>query len=341
MVIYVDALDTGLNERGLEGEKLMNKKRWLVIIVIVAAAVLLAILFDTMLANRPPIITSLEAEPKRVIPLGSCQIVCNASDRDGDELSYNWSAGGGEINGEGATVTWAAPDSAGSYNVTVTVTDGCGSEVMSYVIIEVRANRPPTITSLVADADWTTPSDSLNVTCDASDPDGDKLSYEWSTTEGDISGTGTAVTWNAPEEVGTYHITIVVKDGYGGEDIRVKTLTVALGTPPTIEELIVTAKEPRYLREGYNGSYDYKVGRTKEYDIECIVSDTSVGVSYNWSCEDGEISEISEDSSMITWVAPDYYVQATQVTVIVSDIADNSVAKSVVFYVVSCTACNF
>ena len=117
----------------------MNKKRWLVIIIIVAAAVLLSILFDAMLANHRPAITSLEAEPERVIPSGSCQIACNASDADGDELSYNWSAGGGEINGEGATVTWTAPRSEGSYNVTVTVTDGRGGEVMDYVIIEVRA----------------------------------------------------------------------------------------------------------------------------------------------------------------------------------------------------------
>ena len=114
----------------------MNKKRLLVIIGIVAAVVL-SILFYTMLANHRPAITSLEAEPERVLPSGSCQIVCTASDRDGDELSYNWSAGGGGINGEGATVTWTAPNSEGSYNVTVTVTDGRGSEVMNQVTITV------------------------------------------------------------------------------------------------------------------------------------------------------------------------------------------------------------
>ena len=115
----------------------MNKKRWLVIMGIVAAAVLLSILFYTMLANHRPAITSLEAEPERVLPSGSCQIVCTASGRDGDELSYNWSASGGEINGEGATVTWTAPNSEGSYNVTVTVTDGRGGEVMNQVTITV------------------------------------------------------------------------------------------------------------------------------------------------------------------------------------------------------------
>jgi len=319
----------------------MNKKKWLVIIIIVAAAVILAILFDALLANYRPAIARLEAELEKVVPSGSCQIVCNATDRDGDELSYDWSASGGEIYGEGTTVTWTAPNSAGSYDVTVTVTDGRGGEAIDYIIIEVRANKPPIITSLIADEIWTTPSGIIQVTCIASDPDDDKLSYEWSATEGDITSTGPEIIWTAPEEIGMYDITVVVKDGYGEENTRWLKLSVATGTPPTIEELIVTAKEPRYLREGYTGSYDYKVGRTKEYDIECIVSDTSVGVSYNWSCEDGEISEISEGGSMITWIAPDYSVPATQVTVIVSDVADNRVSKSVVFYVVKCTACNF
>jgi len=315
----------------------MSKKRWLVTIIIVAVAVILAILLDTMLANHRPAITGLEADPEKVIPSGSCQIACNATDRDGDDLSYNWSADGGGITGEGDTVTWTAPHSAGSYNVTVTVTDGRSGEVMSCVIIEVRANRPPTITSLEAAAPWTTPSGSIQVTCDASDPDGDELSYEWTTDGGDISGTGTAVTWNAPEEVGIYHVTVVAKDGHGREDTRSVPLSVATGTPPTIEDLIVTAKEPKYLKEGTTGNYDYKVGRTKEYDIECIVSDTSVGVSYNWSCDDGTISG---GGSVITWTAPDTPDYFT-VTVIVSDVADNRVSKSVVFYVVSCTSCNF
>jgi len=315
----------------------MNRKRYLVITVIVVAAVLLAILLDAMLANHLPAITSLKAEPERVTPLGFCQIVCTAADHDGDELSYNWSASGGEINDEGATVTWTAPNSVGSHNVTVTVTDGRGGEVMSYVIIEVRANRPPTITSLVADADWTTPSGSIQVTCTASDPDDDKLNYEWTATAGDITSTGPEVIWTAPAEVGIYYVTVVAKDGHGRKDTRSVPLSVATGTPPTIEDLIVTAKEPKYLKEGTTGNYDYKVGRTKEYDIECIVSDTSVGLSYNWSCDDGTISG---GGSVITWTAPDTPDYFT-VTVIVSDVADNRVSKSVVFCVVSCTSCNF
>ena len=311
----------------------MNKKRWLVIVVIVVAAIALAILLATMLANHRPAITSLEAEPERVLPSGSCQIVCTASDLDGDELSYTWS-GRGLIKGEGATVTWTAPYlPLGYYNVTVTVTDGHGSEATKEVTIEVKTSSPPKINSLTADAVWITPSGSLQVTCNASDPDDDELTYEWTATGGDISGTGPIVIWTAPEEVSVYQITVVVTDAFGQEDTMLISLSVSLGTPPIIEDLIVIAKEPKYLIKTSTG---YTVGRAKEYYIECIVSDTN-GVVYDWLYDDGEISE---EGSMITWTAPDTSGNVT-VTVRVSDIAGNMVGESIFFKVASCTSCTF
>jgi hypothetical protein len=310
----------------------MNKKRWLVIIVIVAAAVLLAILFDTVLANHHPAITSLEA-PEMVIPSGSCQISCNASDRDGDELSYNWSASGGNISGTGASVNWTAPDSEGSYNVTVWVTDGRGVEVMKQVTITVRTNEPPTITSLVVDADWTTPSSSLQVTCTASDPDGDKLSYKWTATGGDISGTDAVVNWTAPEEVGIYYVTVAAIDGHGEEDTKSVILIVNLDTPPAIEKLCVTPEGHKYLRRSGTPGCDYDVWKIREYDIECTASGTGELV-YNWSCTRGEIAG---EGSTITWTAPNEISVEATITVIVSDNAGNSVGKNIVLYVASCT----
>jgi hypothetical protein len=314
----------------------VKRNRLVIISAVIVVVVLLAVLFDTVLANHRPAVTNLEAEPESVLPSGTLQVVCNAEDPDGDGLSYDWSASGGEINGEGATVTWTAPDSAGSHNVTVTVTDGHGGEVMSQVIITVRANKPPEINSLIADAVWTLPSGSLQVTCNAEDPDGDELGYEWSTTAGDVSGTGSEVTWTAPEEVGTYLVTVVVKDGHGEEDTRSVYLNVALGTPPIIEDLIVTA-EHQYLKENTAGDYAYKVGKTKEYYIECVASNTSDELVYEWSCDGGEISG---EGSMITWSAPNKEGDVT-VTVVVTDVADNSVSKSIDLNVVRCSACIF
>ncbi len=312
----------------------MNRRRLLTIIGIVAVAVVLVVVFDMILANHRPVIAGLKAL-ERVVPSGSCQIVCNASDRDGDPLSYNWSASGGSISGTGAAVNWTAPDSAGSYNVTVTVTDNRGGQAVERVAMEVRANRAPTITDLAAGANWTLPSGTLRVTCTASDPDGDELTYEWTASAGDISGAGEAVNWTAPQEVGAHNVTVVVKDGHGSSVARLLRISVATEEPPIIETLLVTA-EHCYLK---TYSWGYKVGKEQEYHIECIVSDNSSVVSYNWSCDDGEISG---EGSMITWTAPNP-PGSTDVTVtaIVSNIDGNVAVKDVILNVVNCSPCTF
>ena len=313
----------------------MNKKRWLVIVGIVAAVVLISILFDTMLANHRPAIISLGA-PEKVLPSGSCQIVCHATDPDGDDddLSYNWSASGGNISGTGATVNWTAPDSAGSYKVRVTVTDPRGGEAMSQVTITVGA--PPTITSLVAAADWITPSGSVQVTCNATDPDGDELTYEWTATAGNISGTGSVANWTAHQEVGIYDITVVVKDNHGDSATDSLHISVATEQPPMIATLLIT--KDRYGHCYLKKSGDkYLVGREQKYDIECIVSDTNIELFYEWSCTGGELSG---EGSLITWTAPNSPVEVT-VTVMVSDIAGNRFSRNIILSVVSCSHCTF
>lgn len=326
---------TTTRERELELSRggVRRKRLWIISAVIVIAALLPLILFNTVLANHQPAIASIEAEPMRKLASESWQISCIASDPDGDELSYEWSTSGGEISGEGAVVTWTALDSSGSYDVTVTVTDGRGGEIMGDLTIAVRPNKPPIITSLATDADWSTPLGTIQVMCTASDPDDEELSYEWSSSGGSINGTGTAVTWTAPEEVGIYYVTVVVKDGYGAEDTKSATISVTTGTPPIIEDLIVTA-DHKYLKKTANG---YKVGKTQEFAIECITSNTNGDLVYEWSCDGGAISG---EGSTITWIAPDVSGDVT-VTVTVTDIADNSASKSVILDVVSCSACTF
>jgi hypothetical protein len=195
-------------------------------------------------------------------------------------------------------------------------------------------NRLPIITGLGAEAEWVAPLGGLQMTCTASDPDGDGLSYEWITTGGDISGTGAAAIWTAPEEVGMYDVTVVVDDGHGGKDTGSLTVIASNGPPPSIQNLVVTAKEPKYLKTSSTG---YKVGKTKEYYVECIASATSGELIHEWSCNGGEISG---GGSMITWTAPDTSTDVT-VTVKVVDSEANWVRNSIVFEVVSCSSCEF
>jgi len=310
----------------------MNKRTLLATVGVVVASVLLSILFNTVLANAQPAIISLGARPEAVLPLESCHVTCHASDPDGDKLSYNWSADRGVIAGEGATITWTAPLSAGSYNVTVVVVDGHGGEIRDCVAIVVMASTLPIITDLVANADWIAPLSNVQVSCSAADPDGDELSYQWSATGGEISGTGAAVNWTAPEETNNYDITVVVTDSQGANATRSITLIVSNGPPPIIDSVVITARGHKYLRASTAG-YDYDVWKTCEYDIECVASDTSGGVFYEWSCTGGNISG---EGPLVIWTAPDRASVEVTVTVLVSDVAGNKVDKSVDLYVPSC-----
>ena len=193
-------------------------------------------------------------------------------------------------------------------------------------------NHQPIITSLEAEAEWIAPLGSQQVTCNASDPDGDELSYEWSTTGGDISGTGAVVSWTAPQEAGTYDVTVVVNDGQGGNDTGLVSLNVVPPIPPVIEDLIVTAIGHPYLKKITTG---YRVAKTYDYGIECIASSNTSGeLVYEWSCTGGEISG---EGSLITWTAPNTESDVT-VTVKVFDGSDNWVRKSIAFKVV-CASC--
>jgi hypothetical protein len=195
-------------------------------------------------------------------------------------------------------------------------------------------NRLPIIINLEAEAEWIAPSDTIQLTCTASDPDGDGLSYQWSASDGNISSTGSAAIWTAPGEVGMYDITVVVDDGHDGRDTAFLTLIASNGPPPSIESLTVTAKEPKYLKTTSTG---YKVGKTKEYYIECIASAVSGELIYEWSNNGGQISGAG---SVINWTAPDASGYVT-VTAKVFDHAGNWVKRNVVFEVVSCSPCEF
>ncbi|MFC1974736.1 Ig-like domain-containing protein, partial [Chloroflexota bacterium] len=167
-------------------------------------------------SNNYPVISSLGTEKDWVLTSGSCRIECVASDADGDSLNYIWSAAAGTFSGAGPVVTWIAPHMPGTYTVTVEVTDGRGGEAVKQLTIDVLVNHRPVIESLVANPSVVNQSETTTIECIASDPDGDKLSYQWKTTGGSISGEGAAVTWTAPITCGSYVVTVTVADGKGG-----------------------------------------------------------------------------------------------------------------------------
>jgi outer membrane protein OmpA-like peptidoglycan-associated protein len=76
-------------------------------------------------------------------------------------------------------------------------------------------NHPPSVTVRVDPPEVEEGTDST-VTADASDPDGDPLTFAWRAPDGRITGSGPRVTWTAPTGVeGSYPVTVTVDDGQG------------------------------------------------------------------------------------------------------------------------------
>ena len=77
-----------------------------------------------VLQNRPPVITSLSSGSEEIVHGSKTSIICTATDADDDNLTYEWFAQAGEIQGNGANAQWHAPISSGNYWIMVTVNDG-------------------------------------------------------------------------------------------------------------------------------------------------------------------------------------------------------------------------
>jgi len=92
----------------------------------------------------------------------------------------------------------------------------------------------PSITSLVANPASLAPGDGTTVTCVATDPDGDVLSYTWEYTGGTLQGTGSTVTWIAPSIANTYTVKVTISDGKGGTANSNVAISVGSAPSPTL-----------------------------------------------------------------------------------------------------------
>jgi subtilisin family serine protease len=152
-------------------------------------------------------------------------------------------------------------------------------------------NHAPTIQSISASSKYVAPTDRVNITTLAHDPDDDPLTYEYQATGGELTGTGPEVTWTAPEELGEYIITVIVDDGEFKTDPKSTTITVE-DSPgnhaPVIERVDVNPPE---LEPGENTTIT--VTATDPDDHELF---------YEYSPTAGKIIGTGEK---VVWVAPE------------------------------------
>ena len=154
----------------------------------------------------------------------SVDVTGTATDPDGDTLSYQWNFGD-DATATGATAShrYAA---AGTYAVTLTVTDGRGGST--------EHTENVTVTHAAPVAAFTSETDERTVTTDAagsSASDDATLSYDWNWGDGSAHSSGATATHEYDED-GEYTITLTVTDSLGSTSTVDKTVTVASTPAP-------------------------------------------------------------------------------------------------------------
>lgn len=196
--------------------------------------------------NQPP---TVDVGADQSITLGATvTVVANATDPDGDPVSFSWSvesrpAGStAALSSTTAATVMITPDLAGDYVLRVTVSDGRGGEATDSVKISATAqgqNRAP-IANAGPDQNATT---TVAVTLDgrgSSDPDGDPLTYTWSFVSVPQGSSATIMLSNitvatfTPDVPGTYVVQLMVSDGQLSSTDTVTITAAPFNHPPVV-----------------------------------------------------------------------------------------------------------
>ena len=145
-----------------------------------------------------------------------------ASDPDTTTLTYAWaSSGGGTFHDASALdTTWTAPpktSAAQDITLTLTVTDDGYEEraATETVQVTVRANRAPAATAIATTPTTVNGGGKVTLRGTASDPDGDRLGYTWSSNGGGSFANASALetTWTAPRALSTDREVVITFTG--------------------------------------------------------------------------------------------------------------------------------
>jgi len=173
--------------------------------------------------------------PEQVLSGGVVSLHCAATSQgcEGKAFTYAWSADGeggipgppslgfrqasdeaGKFSGDGADVTWAAPDPGeGLWTIACTVATPDGQQGQGTA--SVRVNDPPVVQTITATPAEVMPGEQTALVCEADDPSW--CQYEWTCPAGrfDWGSTDSQTVWTAPSEPGEYEVTCTVTDDGG------------------------------------------------------------------------------------------------------------------------------
>lgn len=193
----------------------------------------------------------------------------DSTDSDGDIQSYDWNFGDGHTaTGQTSTHSY---DSAGDFEVSLTVTDDAQGKSTATHKVTVVDNKPPV-------AHFTALPGSGNTTTlfsfdgsDSKDEDGRIADYKWSFDDGG-NAEGKKVTHQFHEN-GTFHVTLTVKDNGNLESSASKDIRVT-GNPPVATFSVSPSSGPK--------TTNFKFDASGSHDPNGQIT------SYAWDFDDGE-----------------------------------------------------
>jgi len=234
--------------------------------------------------NRPPLISVLKG-PMRDVSVnetdgGSLVWELDVTDPDGDAVEITWSLDGRMVGtGEGYAFLFDH-DSAGTYRVTATASDGRGSSVFSVNVTVIDVNRAPRIVSGIPPEDIVSRDEeedgSITFSVEVEDEDGDVIRISWF-----VDGVETASSesftfeygWNSS---GSYAVSVVVSDGIDEVGRTWELHVIDVNRPPVIID-----RSPSSSRMVVNDSM--------EFSVSAVDPDGDILV-YTWRSNGAELS---------------------------------------------------
>ena len=199
--------------------------------------------------NAAPTITSLSVWPMIIAPGEDVSLCVDAFDADpNDHLVYDWTATAGAFSSPSAPcVVWSSPETTGSIAITVSVADTRGAAAELNITIQIEnpsgsaevdivVNTSPEVQGLVPSAARIDAGESIQLSLDASDPEGDPLSFEW---RADCDGTFNDINSEDPYFTlstvtgDTCTLTVIVNDGNNGSNQAEITIQTGPEIVPT------------------------------------------------------------------------------------------------------------
>jgi PKD repeat protein len=180
-----------------------------------------SIVVTAVAPNQPPVASFAAACTDLVCAFDAGRAV----DPDGSVTGYAWDFGDGST---GSGVTPSHTYAAGSYSVTLTVTDDDGAtDTITRPVTAVEPNKPPVAVFTAKVTDLSAAFDAAGST----DSDGQIASYAWTFGDGE---TGTGVSPTHTYRAGSYSVTLTVTDDDGATDTTTRAVTAVEPNKPPV-----------------------------------------------------------------------------------------------------------